>query len=524
MPRSSTIGRITTTTPTAKKLQLMMSNNSHDDGGGTTGEVINGNVNIVNGNHNGGPVESPSWDNDDDYADSVLPIWSFGSGENEDEDEEEEDEEEEEKAVVKNEGRWLDLKNLVDVQKTDKGTMTTKSVNGDSTVSSATIADAYSSISTNNSDDDSTTTSSSSSSNTATKSGKGAKRGGTTIHPNEEPPITATMDNTMVAVLASSVTNTDSMDGIVTSPRVDGSAINGDGQKEEEMGAIETIIRNFLGRNDDDNNNNNNNNTVDGSASGGKNRTENNEESEESRKWSEWMTSGRKERRTDVVEVNDLSSSFEGEDYSATGGIGGGGNDAASGDTTSTSSPSGSSSSSGLFSDKLSPNIISLPGGKLLQKTIEGEQQKRIKKDIIKEEKKLLKQKLLLEKQLKKEQKQLEQNLYRDQREREPGRVAANDWSHNIQNFPNSTIFRDVQQPVACVFVWATAWSVIHRFMTRAASKSILGNFVGVSEGAAWFATNMCVPTVPHSMMVSAMSFLLVFRTNSAYQRFAEGR
>ena len=34
----------------------------------------------------------------------------------------------------------------------------------------------------------------------------------------------------------------------------------------------------------------------------------------------------------------------------------------------------------------------------------------------------------------------------------------------------------------------------------------------------------MCLPAVQHSMMVSAMSLLLVFRTNSAYQRFAEGR
>lgn len=34
----------------------------------------------------------------------------------------------------------------------------------------------------------------------------------------------------------------------------------------------------------------------------------------------------------------------------------------------------------------------------------------------------------------------------------------------------------------------------------------------------------MSLPTVQHSMMVSAMSLLLVFRTNSAYQRFAEGR
>lgn len=34
----------------------------------------------------------------------------------------------------------------------------------------------------------------------------------------------------------------------------------------------------------------------------------------------------------------------------------------------------------------------------------------------------------------------------------------------------------------------------------------------------------MSLPLAPHSLMVSALSLLLVFKTNSAYQRFAEGR
>jgi predicted membrane chloride channel (bestrophin family) len=37
-------------------------------------------------------------------------------------------------------------------------------------------------------------------------------------------------------------------------------------------------------------------------------------------------------------------------------------------------------------------------------------------------------------------------------------------------------------------------------------------------------AAMFCIPTQPHSLMVSALSLLLVFKTNSAYQRFAEGR
>lgn len=37
-------------------------------------------------------------------------------------------------------------------------------------------------------------------------------------------------------------------------------------------------------------------------------------------------------------------------------------------------------------------------------------------------------------------------------------------------------------------------------------------------------AAAMCLPPAPHSLMVSALSLLLVFKTNSGYQRFTEGR
>ncbi len=212
--------------------------------------------------------------------------------------------------------------------------------------------------------------------------------------------------------------------------------------------------------------------------------------------------------------MNDLSSSFEGDDYFANGGRIGGG-------------PSNASGSS------FEETVLSFPGGMLVQKLIEaGEQQQlqqqqqkkrkpKSKKEIEKEEKRLLKQQMQLEK---KEQKQREQKILREQREREPGRVAANDWSHNLFNIPNSTILRDIRYPVASVFFWATIWSFIHRFLSMISSQNVSGRKAWLSSGAAMFAKHMCVPTVPHSMMVSAMSFLLVFRTNSAYQRFAEGR
>jgi len=136
-------------------------------------------------------------------------------------------------------------------------------------------------------------------------------------------------------------------------------------------------------------------------------------------------------------------------------------------------------------------------------------------------------------------------------RVREVGRISASDWRANIINLPNSTILRDVRNPVTWIFVWATSWSIVYECLTRLVEYAARGAFSPSSGGgvagywswwagagaaaatpseagwirlAAWASRRMCLPTLMHSMMVSAMSLLLVFRTNSAYQRFAEGR
>jgi predicted membrane chloride channel (bestrophin family) len=56
---------------------------------------------------------------------------------------------------------------------------------------------------------------------------------------------------------------------------------------------------------------------------------------------------------------------------------------------------------------------------------------------------------------------------------------------------------------------WATFLSFLHRRLLHANPVA---------------AELMCLPSTPHSLMVSSLSLLLVFKTNSAYQRFAEGR
>jgi len=131
---------------------------------------------------------------------------------------------------------------------------------------------------------------------------------------------------------------------------------------------------------------------------------------------------------------------------------------------------------------------------------------------------------------------------WRTPRIREPGRISAGDWRDNVINLPNSTILRDVRDPITWLFIWSTSYSIVYECLTRlviSVTKGVdctvagrwwwWGGSTTITEPgwvhvANWVSRSMCLPTLTHSMMVSAMSLLLVFRTNSAYQRFAEGR
>jgi len=89
-------------------------------------------------------------------------------------------------------------------------------------------------------------------------------------------------------------------------------------------------------------------------------------------------------------------------------------------------------------------------------------------------------------------------------------RYASRDWLHNTLNLANSAILKSIRFPVLFMTFWGTAISLVHRQL----------KINGMTE----VATRMCIPTQSHSLTVSALGLLLVFRTNSAYQRFAEGR
>lgn len=86
-------------------------------------------------------------------------------------------------------------------------------------------------------------------------------------------------------------------------------------------------------------------------------------------------------------------------------------------------------------------------------------------------------------------------------------RYSASDWFHNIMTLPKSSILKEIKGPVIAVTIWSTFISIMHLFlrhrnMTQAAKA-------------------LTISSKPHALLVSALGLLLVFRTNSAYQRFA---
>ena len=88
-------------------------------------------------------------------------------------------------------------------------------------------------------------------------------------------------------------------------------------------------------------------------------------------------------------------------------------------------------------------------------------------------------------------------------------RHSSNDYWYNIRTLPSSSILRDIRNPVLAVFGWSAVVSVVHCLMAKS-GQSLLQSF----------ANKLCVSSAAHSYLVSSLGLLLVFRTNSAYQRF----
>lgn len=80
-------------------------------------------------------------------------------------------------------------------------------------------------------------------------------------------------------------------------------------------------------------------------------------------------------------------------------------------------------------------------------------------------------------------------------------RYQSSDWIHNLFNIQNSTVLKEIRG----VIMVNTLWSII----IYAFHKIIKFSFFGSKS---------------HSLLGSALGLLLVFRTNSSYSRFWEGR
>ena len=90
-------------------------------------------------------------------------------------------------------------------------------------------------------------------------------------------------------------------------------------------------------------------------------------------------------------------------------------------------------------------------------------------------------------------------------------RHSSKDWMHNLASLPKSTVLREIANPMASVTLWATFLSLVHYTCLNCSSSSIMLQRV---------ARSMCVSGEAHKFLASSLSLLLVFRTNSAYQRF----
>lgn len=87
----------------------------------------------------------------------------------------------------------------------------------------------------------------------------------------------------------------------------------------------------------------------------------------------------------------------------------------------------------------------------------------------------------------------------------QPGRYSSTDWFNNLCSIPASSLLRRIKGPITCTGLMAMLVCLLHYFLAP------LGRFPSLGLQA-------------HSLLGSALGLLLVFRTNTAYARFWEGR
>lgn len=87
----------------------------------------------------------------------------------------------------------------------------------------------------------------------------------------------------------------------------------------------------------------------------------------------------------------------------------------------------------------------------------------------------------------------------------QPARFSSTDWFASLCSLPGSSLLRCIKGPIICTGLMAMLVCLLHYFLAP------LGHFPSLGLQA-------------HSLLGSALGLLLVFRTNTAYARFWEGR
>jgi len=80
-------------------------------------------------------------------------------------------------------------------------------------------------------------------------------------------------------------------------------------------------------------------------------------------------------------------------------------------------------------------------------------------------------------------------------------RYTTKDWLHNLKTIPSSSLLKTIQQPILITMCWSLLVHIAQKYL-----------------GLPVFSPK------PHTFCGSALSLLLVFRTNAGYNRFWEGR
>jgi hypothetical protein len=88
-------------------------------------------------------------------------------------------------------------------------------------------------------------------------------------------------------------------------------------------------------------------------------------------------------------------------------------------------------------------------------------------------------------------------------------RHSASDWLYNVRSMPQSQVLREIRNPVLSAAAWSFVVSLAQRMLSVSSKDSLRG-----------LAEHICIPSTAHGLLVSSLGLLLVFRTNSAYQRF----